>query len=74
MWEALAEVLNAVLPWPRRHVVPDVSGLTQEEAHERLLRREYVLGRADGEGVVVRQTPAPGTRRKAWSPVHVELG
>ncbi|HEV2121296.1 MAG TPA: PASTA domain-containing protein [Chloroflexota bacterium] len=78
MWNFLVQdflqkLLSIVLRSPRQDGVPDLSGLTREEAHQRLLRSEYFLARADGDGVVVRQTPAPGSKRKAWSPVQVEL-
>ncbi|HEV2122467.1 MAG TPA: PASTA domain-containing protein [Chloroflexota bacterium] len=73
MWEFLAQVLNVALPWPRRHAVPDLTGLTKDEANDRLLRSEYVLSRAAGAGLVVSQSPLPGTKCKAWSAVEVEL-
>lgn len=71
--EFLAQLLGALLPWPRRHVVPDLSGLTRDEAHDRLLRSEYLLAGAEGDGLVAGQRPSPGTKCKAWTPVYVEL-
>lgn len=74
--EFFANVLNWLLPLPRRHRVPDLLGLTTAQANDRLLRSEYVLGGADGDDglLVVDQSPRPGTKLKAWSPVYVTLG
>lgn len=72
VWELVARVLNEVLPWPRRHVVPDLSGMTKEEAHERLLRSEYVLARADGDGVV--RSPEPVSRKQVQGVVACASG
>ncbi len=71
--EFIANLLSYLLPLPRRHRVPDVTGLTQAQANDRLLRSEYVLGGSTGDGIVVSQSPAPGTKLKAWSAVYVTM-
>jgi beta-lactam-binding protein with PASTA domain len=67
----------------RRAAVPDVRGLEAPDAAVRLLRARYCVRlevakvfptQARAEVPVVRQSPAPGARRRAWSTVTLTIG
>jgi beta-lactam-binding protein with PASTA domain len=67
----------------RRTAVPDVRGVEAPEAAARLLRAHYCVRlevakvfprQARAQVPVVRQSPAAGARRRAWSMVTLTIG
>lgn len=61
-------------PPPLTTTVPDLLGLTIDEAAERLKEAELVLGSVSGSGDrVVAQVPSPGTDAPVQSPVDISV-
>lgn len=70
--------VNVVLALPRIHVqpviVPDLTGLTKQQAEQLLVANQLSLGPATGTGRIIEQDPLPQSQAEPNSKVRVKLG